>query len=417
MTHIFKYQQQTTGEFSPKHENSRLTMLRQLLWAVYALISVLERSTKPAFQQLGGNWTEWFIYTRNNAKTIFLQGEHPGEVCAVSILKEQPPTSVAAQHYACEDPRCLNNDPFEGELMSWMLYFSPGSAAGGGDEISNIADAIWDVKRGQLLAVNYTGNIVDESNHQYGTISYNGDPIIGRHLTPITTERGLYFGSNEHVKLFFLPYRDVPVIDRVFKNAERIRTCDSMLMGVPGMFASTSNGTSPSTGIMSANATLEYQMIDNAGIPSAAVFEQQELDVVTPYAVAPTILYDRHVGLAWYKNMLDGKQMQTVYGSTAAARLDGSAVSRFVSWKTKAPTLLALTGGVVDIVRDAMHDDGIYEAFYQRIEDEYSKVFDDGSGESGTTPILGELVPMCLPNTPMPTSSLIDFSSCNSGTH
>lgn len=381
------------------------------------MISVLERSERPTFQQLGGNWTEWFIYARNNLKTIFLQGQNPGEVCATSVLRENSTVSEGAQQYACAEARCLNNDPFEGELMSWMLYFSLSKVPGGTDEISNIADAIWDVKRPQLLAVNYTGNIVNEANHQYGTVNYNGDPIIGRHVRPITTQQGLFFGGNEHIKLLYLPYRDVPIIDRVFKNAERIRTCDSMLMGVPGMFASAVNGTSPSSGVMTANATLEYQEINNAGIPSVAVFEQQELDVVTPYSVASTILYDRGTGLAWYKNMLDGKQMQTVYGSTAAARLDGSAVARFVSWKTKAPTLLALMGGIVDIVRDAMKEDDIYESFYQRIEAEYSKVFDDGSGTSGMTPILGEDVPMCLPNTPMPTSSLIDFSSCNSDTH
>ncbi|KAK5071217.1 hypothetical protein LTR64_007721 [Lithohypha guttulata] len=381
----------------------------RLLWAVYALIHVLQASDRSEFQQLGGNWMQWFLYARRNAKTVFMQGQHAGEVCAISTLQEDLSPFASGQRYACEDPICLNNDPYEGELMSWFLYFSSTLN-------KSEADLLWDAKRPQLLAANYTGSIVDASRHQYGSVNYEGNPIFGRHITPITVQRGLYFGSNEQLKLLFLPYLDVPVIYRVFKNGERVRTCNSMLMGVPGMYASALNGTSSTSGIRASNATLEYDAIKNAGIPSVAVFKEQELDVVTPYSVAPTILFDKSNGLAWYKNMLDGKQMQTVYGSTAATRLDGSAVARFVTWETKAPTLLALLGGIVDIVRDGMKTDKIYDEFYQRIESEYHNVFDDESGmaKPGATPILGENVAFCLPNAQMPMSSLIDFSSCDS---
>lgn len=255
-----------------------------------------------------------------------------------------------------------------------------------------------------MLAANYTGSTIDTSQSEVGTVDYHGHPIVGRHVTPITTQKGLYFSSNEQIKLLFLPYLDSSIVSRVFKNAERFRTCNSMLMGnTPGMFAATPNATS-------ASGSSEYSYIDNAGIPAVAISGRQELEMITPYSVFPTILFDRGAGLAWYKSMIDGRQMQTVYGGTAASRRDGSLVARFVSWESKAPTLLALIGQFVDIVRDGMKKDGIYDEFMRVIEREYGAVFDPAKG---APQLRGEIVPICLPNAAIPTSSLIDFSTCN----
>jgi hypothetical protein len=45
-----------------------------------------------------------------------------------------------------------------------------------------------------------------------------------------------------------MPYLDVPLIYRIFYNCERVRTCNSVVTGVPGMFASVNNITDPVTG-------------------------------------------------------------------------------------------------------------------------------------------------------------------------
>jgi hypothetical protein len=37
----------------------------------------------------------------------------------------------------------------------------------------------------------------------------------------------------------------------------------------------------------------------------------QELDVITPYSVFPTVFIDNAVGMVWWKNMVDGKKMQS----------------------------------------------------------------------------------------------------------
>lgn len=70
------------------------------------------------------------------------------------------------------------------------------------------------------------------------------------------------------------------------------------------MFASVNNITDPSTGDVTG-------YISNAGIPSIANQTVQELDVITPYSVFPTILFDKSVGLAWWRNMILAKKMQS----------------------------------------------------------------------------------------------------------
>lgn len=71
------------------------------------------------------------------------------------------------------------------------------------------------------------------------------------------------------------------------------------------MFASVNNSTDSSGQIIG--------YISNAGIPSIANQTVQELDVITPYSVFPLVLLDNAVGLAWWKNIVDGKKMQSTF--------------------------------------------------------------------------------------------------------
>ena len=63
--------------------------------------------------------------------------------------------------------------------------------------------------------------------------------------------------------------------------------------------------------------------------------------------------------------MVMGKKMQNPYGSTESERVDGTAISSFVSWDSKITTVNALLGGVVPFVRAKMKVDGIYEEFLE----------------------------------------------------
>lgn len=296
------------------------------------------------------------------------------------------------QNYSCEGGEtALLNDPYEGELFTWWLYFFGGLSAAD-------KSALWTLKRPQLVAVNYTGSIVNTSYNDPIAKNYSGDSVLGRHIGPITVQKGFWFSSHESWKLLGMPYLDVPLIYRVFHNAERVRTCNSVLMRKnAGMFASVNNITDPRSGQIDG-------YISYAGVPSVANQTDQELDVITPYSVFPTILFNRAVGLAWYKNMLDGKGMQNPYGSTESQKRDGTGISNFVSWDSKITTVNALLGGVSGLVREKMKQDGIYREFLKIIGREYGRVFGGA--------LHGEDVKLCLPNFKVPVVNVTDYPSC-----
>lgn len=51
------------------------------------------------------------------------------------------------------------------------------------------------------------------------------------------------------------------------------------------------------------------------------------------------------------------------YGSTESTRVDGELVSALVTWDSKITTVVALLGGVGDLVRDKLKKDGKYNEF------------------------------------------------------
>jgi hypothetical protein len=75
------------------------------------------------------------------------------------------------------------------------------------------------------------------------------------------------------------------------------------------MFASVNNSTDSNGQILG--------YISNAGIPAISNQTVQELDVITPYSVFPILLFSKEVGLAWLKNIVDGKKMQSMLKSSS----------------------------------------------------------------------------------------------------
>ena len=304
----------------------------ELIWAVYGAVQALGSSSQAKYRNLGKQWQSWLDYTKKNVARMFYLGD--GKICAVVDLKQDLEPNDPNQNYTCEagsngSPGLLN-DPYEGELFAWWIYFFGG--------LSN-ADkkAIWIAKRPKLVAVEY---------HKGG-------------VGPITVQQGFWFSSHEQWKVLEMPYYDVNIVKRVYTNAERARTCNSAILHIPGEFASVNNVTDSSGQIIG--------YISDTGIPSISSQTTFENDVITPYAVFPTLLVQgergRAVGMAWWWNMVTGKKMQNPYGSTESERIDGTAVSSFVSWDSKITTVAALLGGVVDLVREKMKTDGIYSQF------------------------------------------------------
>ncbi|KAK3181672.1 hypothetical protein K4F52_007050 [Lecanicillium sp. MT-2017a] len=339
----------------------------ELLWAVYACINSLERSWDRSSRQLAKEWQKWFDYATTTVDKVFYIGD--GHVCAVTKIADQTlPINDPEQSYECETPTYLD-DPYEGELFTYFIHLF-------GKLSKEEKEKLWEVKREKLVSVEY----------EMGGVG------------PITVEQGFWFSSHEPWKVLELPYYDVDIIRRLYHNAERARTCNSVVTKVPGLFASVNNSTDPET-----DEIIGY--ISPAGIVSIASQKDQYHDVITPYGAWPTMMFDKSVGLAWWWNMLQGKKMQNPYGSTESTRVDGELVSALVTWDSKITTVVSLLGGVADLVRPKMKADRIYKEFITVANREYSRVFKN---------IKGEDIDLCLPDAKVPDAGLDDFTQCDS---
>jgi hypothetical protein len=377
------YQQWTTGKL--KHgsfgtdDNESCS---KLVWAVYAAIEALSTSSRPEFRGLGDGWQKWLDFTKHTAARVFYNGT--GRVCTVTSIASQSlsPTDPL-QSYTCEGPDLLN-DPYEGELFTWWLQLF-------GSLPKADKTALWLTKRPQLISTEYTGSNVNTSASDRSLTNYSGYPILPPTIPPITVARGLHFSSSEQFKLLMLPYLSIPLLSRIFHNAERARTCNAHLTANPGMFSRVIN---VSTEVSSSSSS--FPPLLPAGIPILSTDLTQALDVITPSAIFPTLLFNTSIALAWYKSMLDlaPEAVQTPYGAAASLRRDASAVARFVGWDAKVPVVVALLGGVAGLVRRKMEnerDGAVFAEFVTVADREYRRVFDPMR-------LLGEEVELCLPN-------------------
>jgi hypothetical protein len=126
--------------------------------------------------------------------------------------------NAPGQNITCEGQQTsILDDPYEGELFTWWLYFFGGLPR-------TDRQALWQIKRPQLVAVNYTGSIVNTCYNNPIATNYSGDPVVSKRIGPITVQKGFWFSSHEQWKVLEMPYFDVPLVKRVFHNAERVRT-------------------------------------------------------------------------------------------------------------------------------------------------------------------------------------------------
>ena len=206
-------------------------------------------------------------------------------------------------------------------------------------------------------------------------------------------QKGWWFSTHEQWKLLLMPYLsdDLDIVKRVFRNAEVARSWDASAHALPGFFASVNDVT---------NGTQEIpSYISATGVQTVAFEEVLRRDVVTPYAGYSMMLFDLPAGLCWYNNLLQGPRMQGPFGSTESCAIDGSDICPLVTWDSKITTVLAMLGGVGDIVKSAMKVDvtstggglvSAYKDFVDVVLREHDRVF--GSG-----PLAGEEVEILCP--------------------
>jgi hypothetical protein len=125
-------------------------------------------------------------------------------------------------------------------------------------------------------------------------------------------------------------------------------------------------------------------------------------DVVTPYGAYSVLLANQTVGLVWYHHLLKVSKMQNIYGSTEAIRTDGKRLCPLLTWDSKITSVVGMLGGINDIIRDALRNDGMYDRFLHIVTREWGRVF---------TNVQGDHLPFKLPNTDI-SDLLGSFDNC-----
>ena len=437
----------------------------QLIWAVYALLEVLEsdeqlRTLKhiplnssycpyPAAllsspnTTLAERWRAVLSRWQTNALTVFY--DYKGRFRDVAFIRNTTTTHVTAANYYtdpdCNDG-CYLDDPYEGELFTVYAYLYANWT--GWDD----RQWLWLRKRAKLQAA---------------TLAVPG-------YGNITTQRGFWFSAHEQWKYLFLPYRDVAINDRVFTLGEKARLLWSQSQKVPGLYASI-NG-------LAADDAAEMEYHSDCGIRQLAMVDVDTDFEVTPYgamnamllmhppsqyvsssnkrhrvveaeaetmrtkvllnvdevrqealaAIAnafsvsptlqsstleplepseleptPTTATPNYIGLAWLASSISHPRGQTCFGVTEGVSTNGTLVSPLHTWDSSITTVLGVLGGTVPLGRQRMVREGVYGQFVGVVESEWSRVF-DGVLE-------GDEVEWMLPSMVVP-SVVEEWSSC-----
>lgn len=359
----------SNGEVKPAWDwQNRVPSLdnAEWFWTVFAV-----------WAALGKHPSQWLLRLRyevvwkrmvENVLPLFYEGN--GTIRAVTKMTNQS-LPVNRNKYENESPGYNLDDPYEGELLTNMVYlFTNLSAAE--------KQKLWVNKRAklQLAVLNVTEGITTKR---------------------IAVQRGFWFSAHEQWKYLMMPYFGSETNRRVFLNGERARTWYAVTQGSPGLWASVN-------GPIRKNSD-EFPYFSDCGIEAVSFQKVRHNDVITPYGAFPVILASTPTGVAWLHHVLTFAQGQNCWGSTEAFNITGNQVAPLTTWDSKVTTLVAVMGGVVDLVSDAMQKLGVLHSFVDIIESEWQRVFH--------LPLLGEELPLRLPNAFIP-HFLEDFTSCSS---
>jgi hypothetical protein len=212
----------------------------------------------------------------------------------------------------------------------------------------------------------------------------------------ITAVQGNWFSSHEQWGFAFLPFRDLPIADALFRNAQKVRTWHSADHRIPGLFAST---TKP---VRSPQEPDGYLSALGVGARSVAKVPVESERVAAPYAAFPLALVDKPLFATWLKTMLEAPRMWGPHGIGESFDIGGDAMAPVLTWDGKALEMLAWMGGLGDETRSFLQEDGLYEPLMRRVRDDYRAFADK--------PIEGQDLPLAPPTARVP-QAMPDFRS------
>ncbi len=210
-----------------------------------------------------------------------------------------------------------------------------------------------------------------------------------------TTWQACWGSSHESWAHLFLPFRDNPDFNTLFRIREKIRTQNAAERGYPGLAAST-------------NKPGADGYLSECGIEDIGSQPVTHNDVFAIYGAFPTLLQfadkeppSENYGLAWLLNMLQTQKMQGPLGGGESATNDGTKISPMKTIDGTLPNILAMTGGLASETAELLKSKGLYDRFMKIIEGELK----EGMG----TESLKEPVGFALPSVKVPTDNIPDY--------
>lgn len=210
-----------------------------------------------------------------------------------------------------------------------------------------------------------------------------------------TTWEACWGSSHESWAHLFLPFRDNPDFDTLFRIREKIRTQNAAERGYPGLAASTNKPGSDG-------------YLSDCGIEDIGSQPVTHNDVFAIYGAFPTLLQfagkeppNENYGLAWLLNMLQTQKMQGPLGGGESATNDGTKISPMKTIDGTLPNILAMTGGLAPEAAEMLKSKGLYDRFMKIVEGELK--------EAMGTESLKEPVGFALPSVKVPTDNIPDY--------
>jgi len=205
-----------------------------------------------------------------------------------------------------------------------------------------------------------------------------------RHLTTyerkgrrFTVEEAWVGSSHEQWGSLILPFQDEPLAEKLFANAQRVRTFDAASRRWPGLRASTHR---PVHG----DAAPEY--VTHLGIEGIGTDKSSRARIFAPYAAFPLAIVDKDLFAAWLKRMVSVPGMRGPYGIGESFDFAGTKRAPILTWDGKALPLIAWLGGITADIRRLLIRDGLYDGFRARVAADYAR-FHGRTIEGADTPL------------------------------
>jgi len=340
----------------------------QLAWSLVLASHILE---KKGHYGLAKRYRDYWQMMAKNAVAVFYDIQK-GKIRAEAKVHDVE-GEVVSSNYSNNISGYFLDDPYEGELMvMFMTLF------GNWDNPGQVED-IWRDKKMNKATFH----------------TQNGQNI--------TVKQGHWFSSHEEWSWFVLPYGDIELAKEVFVNGQKVRTIYSSETGNPGLLASTNPP------VKSDGTSLGFpEYLGAIGIQAIAKVLVEFTNVISPYASFPVILANKAMGTVWLHNMLKGPRMQGLYGSTESITTDGKYIAPLLTWDGKNTTVVAYLSQSTGLIREAMKEEGVYDKFYEIVENEYREAF------GSINELEGRSIPFATPSAEIPQEGIPDFQPMDS---